>query len=130
MDDYYISSPEVQRSDAKAQVIVEWLFNILTGNYKLMPLDIRREIDKLIKKYDDASGKKYSGLPTEQQDASHFEKEIKENGKREESKEFEKEEIKRKIIYRKVATYIATMSDAYAERIYRNLIGSKVDFIL
>ena len=130
LDDYYISSPEVQRSDAKAQVIVEWLFNILTGNYKLMPLDIRREIDKLIKKYDDASGKKYSGLPTEQQDASHFEKEIKENGKREESKEFEKEEIKRKIIYRKVATYIATMSDAYAERIYRNLIGSKVDFIL
>ena len=38
--------------------------------------------------------------------------------------------IKDKIISRKVAVYIATMTDTYAESMYRDLIGSRVDFIL
>ena len=38
--------------------------------------------------------------------------------------------IKKEIIDRKIASYIATMSDTYAESMYRNLIGSKVDLII
>ena len=38
--------------------------------------------------------------------------------------------IKDKVVSRKVACYIATMSDTYAENMYRDLLGSTGDFIL
>ena len=38
--------------------------------------------------------------------------------------------IKDNVVSRKVAVYLATMSDSYAESMYRNLIGSRVDFVL
>ena len=39
-------------------------------------------------------------------------------------------DISDRVISRKVACYIATMSDTYAENMYRDLIGSNVDFNL
>lgn len=44
LDDYYIFSPEVQRSDAKAIKIVESLYNQFINNYKILPLNIQKEI--------------------------------------------------------------------------------------
>ena len=41
-----------------------------------------------------------------------------------------KNKIREKVISRKVACYIATMSDTYAENMYRDLLGSTGDFIL
>lgn len=93
LDKYYISSPEVQKSDAKAQVIVEHLFNMFCKNHKLMPLNLREDIDSQIEDLDN----------TDQESD---------------------------IIARKVACYIATMSDTYAEHTYRNLIGTDMKFML
>lgn len=42
----------------------------------------------------------------------------------------EYKKIKDNVVSRKVAVYLATMSDSYAESMYRNLIGSRVDFVL
>lgn len=130
LDNYYILSPEVQKSDAKAEVIVEWLFNTLKNNYKLMPLNIRDEIDEAIilelqkdKDFEDV----YSEIPDEQKSVIHFEKEMKKTKKEIKPKY---DSIKEKIVSRKVSAYIATMTDTYAESMYRNLIGSEVDFIL
>ena len=61
------------------------------------------------------------------QNIVYLERKIKEQ---KEDKQNEYNEIKDKVVSRKVATYIATMSDSYAEGMYRNLIGSKVDFII
>lgn len=177
LDYNYILSPEVQRSDAKAQVIVEWLFNKLSGNYKLMPLNIRDDIDKTIifeLEKDEKLKEVYDKLTNEQEKLSYFQKinvkynEIKDiiNNSRmnsdKEKKTIETEvkkdnelkkiydifdekgksftyfqeimekgiKMEKNVIFRKVATYIATMSDTYAENMYRNLIGSRVDFIL
>lgn len=93
LDKYYISSPEVQKSDAKAEVIVEYLFNMFFKNHKLMPLNLREDIDSQIKDSDDTKQKN-------------------------------------DVIARKVACYIATMSDTYAEHTYRNLIGTDMNFML
>lgn len=169
LDESYILSPEVQRSDAKAQVIVEWLFNMLTSNYKLMPLNIRDDIDNTIiyefgrSKY---INEKIDNMQDDLSELKEIIKELIENSskltKDEENNTNEnkikyyndfkklcdkfsmqshsevdlqkvKEEcnrIEKNVIYRKVAAYIATMSDSYAENLYRNLIGTKVDFIL
>ena len=77
LDNYYIFSPEVQKSDAKAEVIVEWLFNKLTDNYKLMPLNLRDEVDEAIlhklRKCKDLN-KIYKQLKKGQKSVIHFEK--------------------------------------------------------
>lgn len=130
LDNYYIFSPEVQKSDAKAEVIVEWLFNTFKKNYKLMPLNIRDEIDEAIilelQKEKDLKDI-YCNIPDEQKSVIHFEKEIKKTEKEIKTKY---DGIKEKIVSRKVSAYIATMTDTYAESMYRNLIGSEADFIL
>ena len=130
LDEHYIFSPEVQKSDAKAQVVVEWLFNILKTNYKLMPLNVRNEVDKsiILEVQKNLSLKNiFNKLQKNNQNIVYLEKKIKEQ---KEDKQNEYNEIKDKVVSRKVATYIATMSDSYAEGMYRNLIGSKVDFII
>ena len=130
LDNYYIFSPEVQKSDAKAEVIVEWLFNKLTNNYKLMPLNLRDEVDQAIiceLSEDEDLKSIYEELDQRQNTVLHFEKKV----EKEYPDEFEKyKPLRYKIISRKVASYIATMSDTYAENMYRNLIGSSVDFNL
>ena len=172
LDESYILSPEVQRSDAKAQVIVEWLFNMLTSNYKLMPLNIRDDIDNTIiyelekNNYLKELNKKLINMQDELSGYNKFIEELKVNysefnknednntienkmkyyndlkklndklsNKSDEVKDFQEViekcmDIEKNVIYRKVAAYIATMSDSYAENLYRNLIGTKVDFIL
>ena len=130
LDEHYIFSPEVQKSDAKAQVVVEWLFNILKTNYKLMPLNVRNEVDKsiILEVQKNLSLKNiFNKLQKNNQNIVYLEKKIKEQ---KEDKQNEYNETKDKVVSRKVATYIATMSDSYAEGMYRNLIGSKVDFII
>lgn len=130
LDEHYIFSPEVQKSDAKAQVVVEWLFNILKTNYKLMPLNVRSEVDKsiILEVQKNLSLKNiFNKLQKNNQNIVYLERKIKEQ---KEDKQNEYNEIKEKVVSRKVATYIATMSDSYAEGMYRNLIGSKVDFII
>lgn len=142
LDDYYILSPEVQRSDAKAEVIVGWLFNKLKDKHKLLPLKIRNEIDNAIIEasldnecLDKIAGELYSDLPKDQWRISQLEKKLEElNPKETKSEETDEEaaykNIKDKVVSRKVACYIATMSDTYAENMYRDLIGSSVDFNL
>ena len=129
LDNYYIFSPEVQKSDAKAEVIVEWLFNKLTDNYKLMPLNLRDEVDEAIlhelRKCKNLK-KIYKRLKNGQNSISHFEKTLKKQ-----YKDYDKYKlIKNRIVSIKVASYIATMSDTYAENMYRNLTGSTLDFRL
>ena len=129
LDKYYIFSPEVQKSDVKAEIIVETLFNTLKSNYKLMPLDIRDDIDKAIEnelKTNNDLKLIYNNSPEEPKSIVQFEKVI------EKYKDIYDKYyiIKDKIISRKVAAYIATMTDTSAESMYRNLIGSRVDFIL
>ena len=130
LDNYYIFSPEVQKSDAKAEVIVEWLFNKLTDNYKLMPLNLRDEVDEAIlhklRKCKDLN-KIYKQLKKGQKSVIHFEKITKKQYK----EEYEKYKfIKNRIVSRKVASYIATMSDTYAENMYRNLTGNRGAFLI
>ena len=129
LDKYYIFSPEVQKSDVKAEIIVETLFNTLKSNYKLMPLDIRGDIDKTIEnelETNDDFKNIYNNSFKEPKTIVQFEKYI-EKYKDVYDKYYI---IKDKIISRKVSAYIATMTDTYAESMYRNLVGSRVDFIL
>ena len=134
LDEYYISSPQVQRSDGKAKIIIEWLFGQLTRNYKLAPLHIRDEIDKTIIMEIKEIVIKASG----NNELKKLFEEEKELNIRDIDKIFEEYNsladeynlIKKEIIDRKIASYIATMSDTYAESMYRNLIGSKVDLII
>lgn len=132
LDRYYIFSPEVQKSDVKAEIIVETLFNTLKSNYKLMPLDIRDDIDKTIenelKTNDNDDFKKIYDKFEKLKSIAQIEKYIEECKDEDVSKKYYT--IKDKIISRKVAAYIATMTDTYAESMYRDLIGSRVDFIL
>lgn len=51
LDDKYIFSSQVQRSDAKAQHIVKFLYEQFTRNYKLTPLEVRAKIDDAFKNY-------------------------------------------------------------------------------
>ncbi|UQF80939.1 MAG: dNTP triphosphohydrolase [Mogibacterium diversum] len=134
LDEYYIFSPQVQRSDGKAKIIIEWLFGQLTRNYKLAPLHIRDEIDKTIIMEIKEIVIKASG----NNELKKLFEEEKELNIRDIDKIFEEYNsladeynlIKKEIIDRKIASYIATMSDTYAESMYRNLIGSKVDLII
>lgn len=142
LDDYYILSPEVQRSDAKAEVIVGWLFNKLKDKHKLLPLKIRNEIDNAIIEVSldneclgKIAGELYSNLPKDLWRISQLEKKLEELKPKERKSEETDEEkayenIKYKVVSRKVACYIATMSDSYAEGMYRDLIGSSIDFNL
>lgn len=134
LDRYYILSPEVQKSDAKAEVIVEWLFNKMSSNYRLLPLSLREEVDCWILK--EITQNKvlkpiYDKLPKKDKTLIGFEDKIEKlsGGKKIEVENIYKD-IQTKIISRKVACYIATMSDTYAENMYRDLIGSSVDFKL
>lgn len=128
LDKSYILSPEVQKSDAKAEVIIEWLFNKLSGNYKLLPLKLREEVDN-------TTDKVY------QENVLSFKEKIRRckeyiyiKGSNPSSnviiEDITKNIIREKVISRKVACYIATMSDTYAENMYRDLLGSRGDFIL
>lgn len=131
LDQYYIFSPEVQKSDAKAEYIVEWLFEKLTKNYKLMPLELRNEVDTAIIANLDKHkclDKIYKGLPATENSVSHLDKAIKDN--KDPCIKDCYNSIKNDIVSRKVASYIATMSDTYAENMYRNLTGSTLDFRL
>lgn len=99
IDKYYIGSPEIQLSDAKAESIVSPLFDMYYKNIKILPNDIREKINKEIKSMKCNEGK---------------DKQI---------------EIK-KIHTRNIASYIASMSDRYAEQIYMDLnsTGSHYDY--
>ena len=142
LDEYYICSPEVQRSDTKAEVIVEWLFNKLKDKHKLLPLKIRNEIDTAIIEASLANeylgkiaGELYNGLSKEQWRISQLEKKLEdlnpEKNKSKKTKEYLAYKcLSDKVVARKVACYIATMSDTYAENMYRNLTGSALDFRL
>ncbi|MCO1602803.1 dGTP triphosphohydrolase [Desulfosporosinus nitroreducens] len=44
LDDYYIFSPEITRSDAKAEKIANCLFDDFVANIRLLPLNIRKRI--------------------------------------------------------------------------------------
>ncbi len=147
LDEYYILSPEVQKSDAKAEVIVEWLFNKLSNKHNLLPLKIRNEIDNAIieEAFNDKNLGKiandiYKEKTREQRRISELVSKIDEivkEGKKKKGKKEEKikektayDKIEKKVVTRKVACYIATMSDTFAENMYRDLIGSSVDFNL
>ena len=43
---YYLGSPEIERSDAKAEKIVSSLFNDFINNHKILPINIRKKIDE------------------------------------------------------------------------------------
>ena len=115
LDEYYIFSPQVQRSDGKAKIIIEWLFGQLTRNYKLAPLHIRDEIDKTIIMEIKEIVIKASG----NNELKKLFEEEKELNIRDIDKIFEEYNsladeynlIKKEIIDRKIASYIATMSD-------------------
>lgn len=133
LDEYYIFSPQVQRSDGKAKIIVEWLFKQLTDNYKLAPLHIRDEIDRIIILEFENQFKKDRNNKLSKLFGEGKEPNIRDIDKYFEEQDSLKEEyflIKSEVISRKIASYIATMSDTYAESMYRNLIGSKVDLII
>lgn len=146
LDQHYILSPGVQKSDAKAAVIVEWLFNKLSSNYKLLPLNLREEIDNaIVNEFPKNKVLKnlYDSVPQEKRNVVTLLKKIKESKNTLKAKlymslkrtniipeEIAYENIKDKVVSRKVACYIATMSDSYAENMYRDLLGSKGDFIL
>lgn len=133
LDKYYIFSPEVQKSDVKAEIVVENLFNTLKSNYKLMPLDIRDDIDKAIEnelETNDDFKNIYNKSLEEPKSMVTFEKYIEKYTEKYKDVYDKYYIIKDKIISRKVAAYIATMTDTYAESMYRNLVGSRVDFIL
>ena len=147
LDEYYILSPEVQKSDAKAEVIVEWLFNKLSNKHNLLPLKIRNEIDNAIieeafkdKNLGKIANDIYKEKAREQRRISELVSKIDEivkEGKKKKGKKEEKikektayDKIEKKVVTRKVACYIATMSDTFAENMYRDLIGSSVDFNL
>lgn len=130
LDKYYILSPEVQKSDAKAEVIVDWLFKKLNSNYRLLPLSLREEVDnsilkeisknKDLKQIDDKLRKEDKTLIGFENEIDTLPEDLKNTYK----------DISDRVISRKVACYIATMSDTYAENMYRDLIGSNVDFNL
>lgn len=134
LDRYYILSPEVQKSDAKAEVIVEWLFTKMCSNYRLLPLSLREEVDYwILKELIQNKDLKpiYDKLPKKDKTLMGFEDKIdKLSGDEKIEVENTYKDIRTKIVSRKVACYIATMSDTYAENMYRDLIGSSVDFNL
>jgi len=53
LNEKYISSPYVQRSDAKAKNIISSLYEQFVDNYELTPLEIRRKIDNETEKLEE-----------------------------------------------------------------------------
>ncbi|WP_282002666.1 deoxyguanosinetriphosphate triphosphohydrolase family protein [Veillonella denticariosi] len=130
LDKSYILSPEVQKSDAKAEVIIDWLFNKLSSNYKLLPLKLREEVDNTI---DEVYNNQAYVLSFKEKIEIYIEYiDVKRSNPLSKKiiEDIIKNKIREKVISRKVACYIATMSDTYAENMYRDLLGSRGDFIL
>lgn len=133
LDENYIFSPEVQRSDAKAEKIISCLYTQFVENYKLLPLEFRikidRELHKIAKKIlisNCIPQKEINEIISKKQE--YMEKELKDKV---EAKSFDYyEKIKMDIITRTVASYISTMSDTYAENIFCNLNASKDNYSL
>lgn len=124
LDEKYIMSPNVQRSDAKAHKIVSFLYVEFTNNHKLLPLIFQTKIDKEIKQIAIAIFKE------NEVDLKNLKK-LEKKWKAYDEKLFQDyEEQKKNMIGRIVASYISTMSDTYAENLFRNLNASKDNYIL
>lgn len=123
---HYIFSTRIQRCDKKAEIIINNIFSLLKGNYKLLPLDIRNEIDNIIlKEIDKQNCDNSNDINDEIRCPS-----LKDCDDKIEQYKKSNEEAYYAIINRKVASYIATMTDSYAESMYKDLLGTRVDFIL
>ncbi len=109
LDDNYISSPEIQRSDANAKKIIFSLFDIFSKNYKLLPLNIRTNIDELLVE----KGSKMFSVEQKINNIKVLEK-LEKN-----SEEYKK--YKKSVISKFVVSYIATMTDKYAKNLLRKL---------
>ncbi|MGJ0848768.1 HD domain-containing protein [Tissierella praeacuta] len=92
LDNHYIGSPEIQLSDAKAERIVSSLFDMYCNNINILPNEIRKKIEEDIK-----------GIEIDIDKGESRETKI------------------RRINRRNIASYIASMSDRYAEQIYKDL---------
>lgn len=131
LNDKYISSPYVQRSDAKAQKIVKSLFEQFTENYKLLPLEVQKKIDmQLIDKIkEQLKYNKYNNSKIDYHMRSNninaMEKIMQDNNSFKEYKD-----IKQDIVERVVSSYIATMSDTYAQDIFCNFNASKDNYLI
>lgn len=123
---HYIFSTRIQRCDKKAEIIVESIFTLLRCNYKLLPLDIRNEIDNVILK------EIYKQNCDNSNDINDKIRCLSLKDRDNKIKEYKKsnENAYYAIIERKVASYIATMTDSYAESMYKDLFSTRVDFIL
>lgn len=131
LDEEYIFSSLVQRSDAKAHKIISSLYSEFTENNKLMPLEFRMKIDNEIQKLAKKC-MKTSGM-SEENINEIISKKSKIIEKLLKSKGFfcgEYEDTKKKMIERIVASYISTMSDTYAENMCCNLNASKDNYSL
>ncbi|WP_164473031.1 dGTP triphosphohydrolase [Clostridium sp. E02] len=131
LDEEYIFSSQVQRSDAKADKIISYLYDEFIHNYKLTPLEIRMKIDNEIKQMatkmleskgvaaddiDNIISKKMKDMEKEMQETIDTFDDYKKK--------------KSEIIARDVASYISTMSDTYAENMFCNLNASKDNYSL
>lgn len=131
LDEEYIFSSHVQRSDAKAQKIISSLYSEFTNNYKLTPLEIRKKIDNETQKLATECLRK--SMMTDEQineiianNPKDIEKLLKSR-----IKSFDDyKNTKEKIIQRIVASYISTMTDTYAENMFCNLNSSKDNYSL
>ncbi|SHH95639.1 dGTP triphosphohydrolase [Desulfosporosinus lacus] len=129
LNEKYIFSPEVQRSDAKAQKIVSSLYTEFVENYKLLPLEFRIKIDDEIRKI--AKELLTLNVMSEEDINDIMSKKLKEIELILKNKCYDDyEKTKAKIITRIVASYISTMSDTYAENIFCNLNASKDNYSL
>ena len=131
LDEKYIFSSQVQRSDAKAQKIVSSLYSEFTNNYKLLPLEIRIKIDDQTRKIAKKIMRKNS--ISEEDIDSITSKKINDMEKQFGLKIHsfnDYENMKSEIIGRIVASYISTMSDTYAENMICNLNASKDNYSL
>ena len=131
LNEEYIFSSHVQRSDAKAQKIITSLYSEFTENYKLIPLEIRMKIDKETQKIA-AERLRKSNISDEEisEIISKKPKTIEKELKSREKFLDDYEKTKAKIIARIVASYISTMSDTYAENMFCNLNASKDNYSL
>jgi len=131
LDEKYIFSPEVQRSDAKAQKIVSYLYREFVENYRLLPLEFRIKIDDETRKI--AKEILYANVMSEEDINAIISKKPKEMEKELKLKIHSIDDYKKtktNIITRIVASYISTMSDTYAENIFCNLNASKDNYSL
>ncbi|MBA4685735.1 MAG: dNTP triphosphohydrolase [Candidatus Galacturonibacter soehngenii] len=131
LDKHYIFSTIVQRSDAKAQIIVRDLYKNFTENYRLLPLEIRMSIDDEIREIAKETMYK-NNIPSEEIDLiiSKDMKDIEKQLRLLRDSLDDYENLKSKIIARIVASYISTMSDTHAENIYCNLNASRDNYVI